>query len=244
MYVNTMKHWIWLWMPLVAACGARTATTMTPPGSAPAATAGQDSAPAIPCPGHEAIAETARAAWDQDTGTAVAECVALRHGGGTVWILDGWFEPEPNADGLYSVWTALVRPDGEVLWRDGHESVPYGALVRRTADDWTAADLDGDGNDEVLYVASYDHGGHLNSELMAGAIVEGRLDLMAEGIPLSRDNSAAAEDEDEIETCDGAWELVPAGDRRHVAITYTGPDCEQPGRHLFAWDGKELIRRP
>jgi hypothetical protein len=227
-----------LWsLPLLAACGAPGAPPAAPSAAAPAAAA-------TPCPDGDALAETARAAWGQGAGTASASCLAVRHAGGTLWILDGLFEPDPD-EGMVGMWTAVVRPGGEVVHLTGDDELPWGAAMRSSTTEWTAVDLDGDGDDEVLYVATYEHGGHMESSLQVAAIRGGEL-AGGESVPLGRDNSAALMDDDDgLDVCDARWELVDAGaGRRQVAVTYEGDDCESPGRHLFAWNGRDLVRMP
>lgn len=221
---------------LAGACGPSATTPATVSGTAP------PQAPAIaaePCPSGEALNEAARRAWGKGAGTVTADCVALVAAGETLWFFDGTFEPGgPDAMSI-GMWSALATPGGEVRWAEGEDDLPVGAMMRTYNVDWKAADLDGDGTDEVLHVAGYDHGGYMNSSLVIASIVGGQLTIASEGLPLSADNSAADPDPSELESCDGSWELVG----RQVAVTYDGPSCERPGRHVFSWNGTALVEQ-
>ena len=216
---------------IASACGPAPTGPSTVSGTAPPATA---AAAAEPCPAGDALIETARAAWGKGPGEIYADCVALRAGGETLWLVDGTFDPGGDSMTM-GMWTALVTPAGEVRWSAGDDELPYGAMMRTSSAGWTAADLDGDGTDEVLYETTYDHGGYLDSQLLVGRIAGGEL-VVAEGVPLSSDNSAADVDEAEMVVCSGAWEVVG----NQVAVTYDGPSCERPGRHLMSWNGTAL----
>jgi hypothetical protein len=223
---------------LAGACGPSATGPTTVSGTAPPAAAAE------PCPSGDALNDAARAGWGKGEGVVTASCLALRAAGETLWLIDGTFEPGTGEEMSLGMWTALITPGGEVRWAEGEDDLPYGAAMRSYTDGWTAADLDGDGTDEVLYVAGYDHGGYMESQLVAASIAGGKL-AVGEAISLSSDNSAAVDPADpetgELHVCDGAWELVPAGAGRQVAVTYSGDQCEKPGRHVFSWNGAGLV---
>ena len=238
-----MRIWIGT-VAALAACGspARTTTTTATTGetSGEAAPPPADAAPpeppaATPCPEGNALARAARKAWGKGKGTATADCVALRVDGGTLWLIDGTFEPDPIDDEGVGMWTALVTPAGEVRHREGDDGFSWGMVERSSADGWRAVDLDGDGDDEVVWVTSYDHGGHLQEVLSVARVDRGALALVGDPLPLSEDNSAAGYPEDETRVCDARWELAA----RRIAITY-GRGCERTGTVVYAFDGEKL----
>lgn len=227
----------WIAALLLAACGP----AATSPPETPSNHTAARPAP-TPCPAEAELAETARRAWGKGPGTVTAGCVALIRKGATLWFVDGFFEPA-ESDGTIGMWSALVTPAGEVTWTEGADDLPESAMWRASTSDHVAADLDGDGDDEVLWIANYDHHGYISDALVAAAIVDGGL-VVGEAIPLSSDNSAAIVDDTETpETCSASWELVPAGAGRRVAVDY-GDDCATPGRKVFTWTGKGLVEVP
>lgn len=221
-----------------AACGPAAPGQATTVGNS--GTAAPAKAAATPCPEGEALAETARAAWKKGAGSIYATCVAVSSGGETLWYLDGYFEPEPNDDYMVGMWTALVTPAGEVRWADGADDFPYGVVMKDASGGHQAVDLDGDGNDEIVFVGGYSHGGY--DSYMLGVLKVGASGVQAaEGeVALSHDNSAAEPDPSELATCDATHELVDAGGKKHIRITYAG-DCERTGPVTYAYDGKALV---
>lgn len=197
-------------------------------------------AAATPCPADAALTEAARAAWGKGAGTVNAICVAASVGGETLWMLDGYFEPEPNDDYMVGIWTALVTPTGEVRWVDGSDDNPYGVVMKDASGGYQAIDLDGDGNDEIVSVGGYSHGGYDSYTLIVQKVTPAGLESVEGEVPLSHDNSAADPDPSELATCDAQHELVDAGAAKHIRITYAG-DCERTGTVTYALEGKALI---
>lgn len=219
-----------------AACGpaAPDQGTVGNQGPAPARAA------ATPCPEGEAVNEAARAAWKKGAGSVYATCVAASVGGETLWLLDGYFEPEPNDDMMVGMWTALVTPAGEVRWVDGGDDFPYGAIMRDASGGHQAIDLDGDGNDEIVYVAGYSHGGYDSYNLIVMKVTASSVETVSGEVPLGSDNSAADPDPSELATCDAAHEIVDAGGKKQIVITYSG-QCDRTGKVTYGLDGKALV---
>jgi hypothetical protein len=224
----------------LAACGPAVdhgATIGNEPGGAPAPA----HASATPCPSEPTLTETARTAWNKGTGTITVSCVAVSVGGETLWYLDGSFEPEPNDDYMVGMWTSLVTPGGEVRWIEGDDDMPYSAIMNSYMGDLDAVDLDGDGNDEILYTAGYSHGGYEDASLTVMRVsADGVESLAGENIPLSSDNSAADPDPADLSTCDAQWALAEApGGGKQIEIEYAG-QCERTGKVVWRYDGKVL----
>jgi len=222
----------------LAACGSsieRSPTVGTRPVGA------ESTAAVTPCPIGDALQQAARAAWKKGPGATTVECVAALAGGETLWLFDGSFEPEPNPDLTLGMWTALVTPAGEVRWVEGGDDFPYGAVDRTYAAEYQAVDLDGDGNDEIVYVVGYSHGGHDSSQLMVLRITGSGVEIVTgEEVALSSDNSAADVDSAKVGTCDGRHAIADAGGgRKHIEITYAG-DCERVGTVTWTYDGTAL----
>jgi len=218
---------------IAAACGPKAAAPTTPAArgtAAPAATA---------CPTGDALSETASHAWNKEGGSVTAECVALRVGGETLWLIDGWYEPpEPNEDNMVGSWTALVTPAGEVRWLDGSDDLTNGMLLNTTSEGWTAVDLDGDGTEEALHVNNYNAQGWMSDTLSVFAIVDGK-GVWGEALALGHDNTVAAPEPGEEEVCIANWEVIP-GTPAQIAVTWD-EGCEEPGRKLYRWNGKALV---
>jgi hypothetical protein len=179
----------------------------------------------------------ARTAWRKGAGTVMADCVAAWVGGETIWMIDGMFEPEPNDEWEVGTWTALVTPNGEVRWADGVDDNPASILERMYDDGHQAVDLDDDGNDEIVYVTHYSHHSD-ETYLNVLAIVGDRVENAAgEGLALSHDNSAWADDQNDIRTCNAQHAIV---DRR-IVVTYEG-QCDVTGTVTYRYDGARLIQ--
>ncbi len=233
-------------MLALAACGP----TVTRPkigNDVPAR--GKSHAAATPCPSGDALTAAALAAWNKTAGTVEAQCAAMWVDGRSIWLVAGWWMPPEGGDpeeGIGS-WTGLLTADGHALWSDGQDGLPSGAMDRGGTDQYKAVDLDGDGNDEVIYEVAYDHGGYAQSSLVAAAIRDDKL-LAGKELPLSYDNSAADVDPQDAVTCQATYEVIdgPNGTRR-VAITGEhqtgngGDSCAPTGRHVYQWNGEALV---
>ena len=221
-----------------AACGPAAPDQGTTVGNS--GNAAPAKAAATPCPEGDALAETARAAWGKGAGTATAQCVAVSVGGETLWYVDGYFEPEPNDDMMMGMWTALVTPAGEVRWSSGDDELPYGVMMRDASGGHQAIDLDGDGSDEIVFVAGYSHGGYDQYSLGVLRLTANSLEGVETEVPLSSDNSAADPDPSELATCDASHEIVDAGGKKHIVITYSG-QCDRTGAVTYSLEGKTLV---
>jgi hypothetical protein len=201
-----------------------------------------DRAATTACPSGDALAEAARAAWGKGAGTVTADCVVMNLSGETFWLFDGFFEPEPNDDYSIGMWTALVTPTGEVRWAEGGDDFPASTMDKSASSEHEAVDLDGDGNDELVYVEGYSWGGNDDRSVVVVRVTTAGLEnLPGENLPLSSDNSAADVDPSELYSCEGEHRIVDAGDgRKLLEITYSG-DCERVGPVVWAYDGKALV---
>jgi len=217
-----------------AACGGKS-TSVARPRPAP-----------TPCPTDEALSAAAIAAWQQGPGEATATCAPLVVGGKPLWLLTGFLaKGGGDEESSLGAWTAIVEPGGAVVGVDGEGDVPWGVYEHTTGDEWTAADLDGDGDDELIDVAGYAHMGFDSTNLGVSRVKAGHLIAVGDRIDLSEDNSAAV-DPDDPETgtahsCTGTWSLVPAGREQHLAIELSGDgDCPH-GRKVLRLAGDALV---
>lgn len=222
-----------------AGCGGKGGASTTTPVR-PAVT---------PCPDGAALDAAAIAAWQHGDGEVNAACVTLAAGGRGLWLLDG-FLVTTGADGdALGTWTALVVPGGEVVSLTGEADVPFGFLEHTTANDWQAADLDGDGDDELLHLIGYAHMGYENTTLRLTRVEGGVLVAIGEDIPLDSDNSGAVDPDDPegpvAASCTATWKLVPAGREQHLDITYVDDGgCERTGHHVYRLAGDALVEVP
>jgi len=199
------------------------------------------------CPTGDALSQLAMKSWRHPTGTVEAKCTELYVDSRTVWLIDGWWmSGEEAGSATVGAWTSLVASDGTILWADGADDLPEGAMDRSSTGPFTAVDFDGDGSDEVIYESSYDHGGYSQSSLTAAAIRDDKL-VAGDSLPLSSDDSAAIDPTagEKAHTCDGKYEVISSPDgTKQVAITGSGDagdDCAKPGRHVYRWDGNSLV---
>jgi hypothetical protein len=224
----------------LAACGPAAPDQGTTVGNQEPAPA---RAAATPCPQGAELEAAAMKAWGKTGGSVYAQCVAASVGGETLWLIDGTYEAPPSDDNfMMGMWTALVTPAGEVRWTQGDDELPYGAVERSYSQDYQAADLDGDGNDEIVHVAGYSHSGFDESSLVVLKVTATGVEMMQTTIALSADNSAADVDPSELQTCDGAYQLVDAGGgKKRIEVTYTG-QCERTGTVAWTFDGQALTQ--
>lgn len=219
-----------------AGCGGKGGASTTAPAR-PAVT---------PCPDGDALDAAATAAWQHGDGDVNAACVALAAGGRGLWLLDGFLTTKGDDGDALGAWTALVVPGGEVVSLTGEADVPFGFLEHTTLDLWQAADLDGDGDDELLHFIGYAHMGYETTTLRLARVEGGALVAIGEDIPFSSDNSGAVDPDDPegpaAATCTAEWKLVPAGREQHIDITYAGEgECERTGHHVYRVAGDALV---
>jgi hypothetical protein len=129
----------------------------------------------------------------------------------------------------------VVIRDGAVVWSDGHEPAAGGTPCLEYS--WDAADLDGDGMDELLERRSYQgHEGSGDTSLTVFPIADATAGSSV--LPLS-----ASSGFDRGWSCSSTVRLVdgPHGAKRiEVVGTISRPDmvgdhCPRPGRHTYAW---------
>lgn len=205
-------------LALLAACGGSPPPTAHP---RPAPT---------PCPTGDALDAAAIAAWRHGDGEVIATCAPLQVGGAPAWVIAGFLERPTDDDAGLGAWTAVVRPTGEVLALDGDDGLPPGAIDHTTGDAWTAADLDGDGDDELIHVEGYSHMGYSTTSLSVLRVTGAALVQVSDLIELDSDNTAAITeddpDADRPHTCTGTWKLEPTARGQRLVIARTGDsDC-------------------
>ena len=237
-----MPRLVYLPLIVAAACGSRgTSDTL---GNTSAPGPGSTESRRIACPEGPALEAAARKAWSVDTAPVTPSCVAL-WSGEPLWLVDGWVDRGTSVD----MFIALVTPGGEVRSVESDLELPSGA-IDRSGTTYAAADLDGDGRDEILLESAYSHGGYDQSSIMAvGVGADGKLVHSTEpALSLSADNTAADPDPGTAYSCDSTHRLVdrPGGGKlleivSSPATGTTNESCPTPGRHVYAWDGAKLV---
>ncbi len=238
-----------LWLPalLLAACAPAPAASTTPVDNQPTPTAAGER---VPCPAEPELYELAGHAFER-AGTSGIVCTAL-WAGEPFWLLDGWIEQpfdESTESGGVTLALALVTPGGEVAWVQRDDGYPPSVIDRKTGGEWTAVDLDGDGEDELLVTDGWNTHGYETVALLAYDVVDRALVASPGSLPLVDDNSAAIYDDGDVpETCTAEHRIVDGpGGEKHVVITAdpaatrSGPECPAPGVHTYRWDGKALV---
>jgi hypothetical protein len=170
----------------------------------------------ISCPSPPVLAELAIAAWDDEAllkrrPDLDVLCIPFRRDHKTYWWLEG-----PASQGEQSSYietgSALIDDLRSVVWSDrsGGDSFGYHHM------EGEAADLDGDGNDEVLYERMTGEGGMTRSELVVVSFTPApRPALITLG--MSGDGGDYA--------CRGEWSLQPYGRGKLIDVTRTGNAC-------------------
>jgi len=164
-------------------------------------------------------------------------CRALRAGAPT-WLLTF---ADPGCGGLGAGAAAIVE-NGVVTWRQPGFFAP-GTPCRGAT--WEPADLDGDGNDELLLFEDderHDGSGHRSLAVMA--IANGK---PSDGGGLALSSRGSAEGDGRYTwDCSAIYRLVP-GPRRSQQIELVGrghvadQGCPEDGRHVYAWRAGKLI---
>lgn len=225
---------------VLAACGAKGAAHPRPATTA--------------CPTGDALTAAALHAWNHEGdldggGEAYPSCAELVAGGEALWVIDGFLTTGGEDGTTLSTWTAIVTPAGEVRILQGEGGLPPGAIEHRTDDAWRAADLDGDGDDELLHEIGYSHMGYESAALHVFRVRGRELVPIGDGIALGDDNTGSIMGDDPDEpaphACTAAWTLVAAGKGQLVDVTYGGEgECPNRGRHAWRLDGDTLVAAP
>lgn len=123
-------------------------------------------------------------------------------------------------------WRILVSPNGKVAWK---RREPAGSIGHEFASG-TTADLDGDGQDEVLYKATLGEGGMSATKLVVINIAKEPIET---SVPLIERTVADAA------WCDVEWKLIGAGNARHIHVeVIESGDCFKE-RHVWRLAGEK-----
>jgi hypothetical protein len=233
---------------LCAACGAAAtappvvANDPPPPVSVREVTA---------CPTGAELDAVAGRAFARDGELGVI-CTSL-WAGEPLWLLDGYVDvpyDDAGEHGGITLATAVVTPAGEVTWSLIDDGYPPAVLDKKAGGEWTAIDLDGDGDDELLVIDGWMSHGYESLSLRVYDVV-GRALVASTELPMVDDNSGAVETEQEWEICRAEHRLVDdgAGGTLIEVIadprpTKSGEGCPAPGTHRYRWDGKALVEVP
>jgi hypothetical protein len=244
-------------MKIVAAVAAAAVGIAAPAGAAPADAAPSTAASVVDlsdghCPQATALAlaRTLAHRWKSpvtDDGSA-SDGGAYLTGPNTAWLAlscaGGTFAGRPGF--FVEAWDNwFVGPDRHQVRRRvvvdaaGSDLVPGNdtpAYTLSRYDDhsytFATADLDGDGNDEVLVTDNFAH-----NSLAAGVSVT-VLAVARTGITELKQPVRITSSGVSWPTCDGALTYERAGKAIHLvlaaAATNTNPDCPSPGRHVYA----------
>jgi hypothetical protein len=222
---------------VLAACGGGTKRETT--GNT--AAGGAAGAARVACPDQAKVQELADKAWAGAKGDfGEPECGTFVRGGEAHWIISGYTTGASDGEGEAKVLqrVALVTTAGEVKWHADQEYESF-EVEHYLEDDFYGADLDGDGEDEVLSHGTSDSHGEVNTSLSVSKIVGDAL-VRVEGdmILLSEDTSANAEDPATAVTCEGTMTLVPSGAGQKIHVEYAGTGCAAKASTYELRDGK------
>jgi hypothetical protein len=148
---------------------------------------------------------------------------------------------DPGCGGLGAGAAAIIQ-NGVVTWSEPGFYAP-GTPCRGGT--WQPADLDGDGNDELLWFQDYEgHEGSGSRSLTVMALVNGKPAESGE-LALESRGSSEGNGHNSYE-CSASYRLVPAphGAQRIELVGHGhAPDdrCPKDGRHVYAWTGGKLI---
>ena len=227
-------------------CGPKSTSTI---GNTPATPSGKAR---VECPTGDAVKATA-APYFVGAGTEGASpdigatCLAV-FTDRPLWLLDGYaYGPDDMGVALITV---LVDPSTKTaVWSSGVDdySFPSGAVDRMSGPGMIAAvDFDGDGRDEVLNISGTSAQGYDTQSLSVMTITAEGL-VSAGEVPFLDDNGAADVDPTELSSCSTEYKLVggPEGSKRLELTVTASPSttqgCLPVGKHLMAWDGKQLV---
>jgi hypothetical protein len=161
----------------------------------------------VPCPSDEELAPLVKAAWSNDDEVKVGNCVPFRRNGKAHWWLEG---PAANREdgGYVPTGYAVLDERRAVIWKHRESIDSFGYYYGQSE----AADLDGDGNDEVLYERTTGEGGMSRGEL-----------VIVHFAPAPTIKTIVLGGGGMDQTCDGKWVLVPAPRRgKLIDVTRTG----------------------
>jgi hypothetical protein len=210
------------WLIVLAGCGsAAPATKLANETTRP-------SKVACPARGDE-LDRAARAAWGLAANALlhVPHCAEIQRGSDWLWYFAGEADHALDTDEQYGWPTmhALVRPPGEVLWKLRIPPQPYSYVFEASS----TADLDGDGQDELLLRATYGEGGGAmkSMDVIDIAKLPPSLQTISPGDAGQR-------------SCDGEWSLIKSGREHYVEIKLSGNDCAS-SRHVYRYANRQIV---
>jgi hypothetical protein len=186
--------------------------------------------------GEPATEPTAEPGFDELVGESLPECGTFVRKGEALWFISHYLDSGMEHRML------AVTPDGQVRWRsdvmiDMHEANGY------YENNYRGADLDGDGEDEILSDGHHGAMGHDDTQLVVSKLVGDTLQpIEGDMIWVSSDNSASAMDEADAEICDGALTLTQLEGRQQINLAYTGTNCSLK-QTSFELQGGKVVER-
>jgi hypothetical protein len=192
----------------------------------------QPTAKPTPCPDAPVLHELAIAAWGSGVNLErrpelEVMCIPLHRDGKTYWWLEG-----PAGFHEYSSYVttgyALIDELRAVVWEVRLESDSFGYIQGGGQ----AADIDGDGNDEVVYERMTGEGGMMRNELIVVGFTPTPAPVQII-LGLSGDGGERA--------CRGSWSLQPHGRGKLIDVTWDGNWCDSfPSHERFDAQGQAL----
>jgi len=175
-----------------------------------------------PCPrSYDELTPVVQSAWG--AGAQVDLCLPLVRGGKALWWLEGHADAPPNTMHEVPVRRALL--DGHtIVWIGNDEhGMGYGYMYGPPSNFVSTGDLDGDGNDEVLYERQTGEGGMSQTNLVI---------VYFEPAPVAMEISLGwSQAAEEQQSCSGTWSLVAGtGRAKRIAIERSGNACEPKER--------------
>jgi hypothetical protein len=201
---------------------------------------------ASPCPPAETLAPLAHETWP--SLPAAPTCTAIHARRPLVLVVDAadFDGHATTARSPALVGYAAIVDAGTITWH-----ATFHHMTPGTWQDWTVADLDGDGIDELIEVEH--HTGHMgfgSRRLIVHAIVDGMptgdaaLDLDQYGLEKGAEQNG----------CHATYRIVRDHRRSVIEVVGTrGGDpklsptpvsCPLAGKHRYEWDGSRLVETP
>lgn len=239
-----MRHRLLLASLLAAACSKAEKPSPPPPAVPPKPAVVVQTAPVtravVPCPTTDLRQQAAASFGVRADQLGDTSCVALWSHDTTIWLLQ---VQVPDADQVLTTYAATRTPaTAKPLWKsDAFADIE----VRR----YEVADLDGDGNDELL---EYDTvgGDGVAIETLTVYTMSNGTPARADALPFRYDNTGAVAigAEKTANVCRAEAKLVDSGKSKllevHALRRRGHPDATAcPKTATYAFDGKDLVER-
>jgi hypothetical protein len=202
-----------------------------------------------PCPDDEEAAEL----WPAALGTRPDDEVELYactpgHFGGDGWTMQVWVRRAGTLDREHD--TLVIEAEGRrVLAHEHEDHISEHSYEASAGTHISAADLDGDGVDELLREVEGNAGGSQGKELEVFTIKAGTITELAR-LDLDYENAGSMSDPAEEVSCSASWSLRHRGKRVELVVRgrilhrprhRRDLPCALPGRHRYRIKTGKLV---